>query len=125
MTKTNIINEKDFIFDLVPNSGFIEFCNNRAEVKLEDYTYEIDLSGNVYFKTKYDLYRLDDYGIRFRAYGLTGLIDNFGKIIIEPKYGYISTPLREGKNYNFRLANKWKYGLIDRTGKIKGTYILN
>ena len=105
MTKTNIINEKDFIFDLIPNSGFCEYYNNRAEVKFEDYNYEIDLSGNVYFKTKHDLYRLDDYGITFRKNELQGLIDNFGKIIIEPKYGHISMPLREGKNYNLAVAN--------------------
>ena len=117
MTKTNIINEKDFIFDLIPNSGFCEYYNNRAEVEFEDYNYEINLSGQVYFKTKHDLYRLDDYGISFEKDGLTGLIDNFGKIIIHPKYQHILTPLRAGNNYSFCSNGKW--GLIDRTGKIK------
>ena len=117
MTKIKNFKKEDFIFDLVPNSGFIEFCNDRAEVKFENYIYEIDLSGHIYFKTKLDLYRLDDYGISFRAYGLTGLIDNFGKIIIHPEYQHILTPLRAGNNYSFCSNGKW--GLINKTGKIK------
>ncbi len=117
MTRIKNFKKEDFIFDLIPNSGFIEFCSNRAEVKFENYIYEIDLSGHIYFKTKLDLYRLDDYGISFRAHGLTGLIDNNGKMTIQPKYQNILTPLRGGNYYSFRDNNKW--GLIDRYGNIK------
>ena len=114
MTK---INEKDFIFDLVSDSGRCEYYHDRAEFKFEDYTYEIDLSGHIYFKTKYDLYRLDDYSICLKKDGLKGLIDNNGIITIQPKYQNILTPLESGKYYSFRDKDKW--GLIDKYGNIK------
>ncbi len=110
-----MINEENFIFEKPVK--IYESNNDRIEVKFDDYFYEIDFSGNVYFKTKYDLLRLDNDSIAFYTKdGLCGLLDNNGRITIQPKY-QIFAPLRHDKYYSFFDKSKW--GLIDRDGNIK------
>ena len=110
-----MINEENFIFEKPVK--IYESNNDRIEVKFDDYFYEIDFSGNVYFKTKYDLLRLDNDSIAFYTKdGLSGLLDNNGRVTIQPKY-QIFAPLRHDKYYSFFDKSKW--GLIDRDGNIK------
>ena len=113
-----MINEENFIFEKPVRDG-INTPNNRIEAKLNDYFYEIDFSGNVYFKTKCQLFRLSNYDITFRKDGLYGMLNNNGKVNILPRYGAILSVLGN-KHYSFSMPdNKYKYGLIDRKGNIK------
>ena len=112
-----MINEENFIFQKPVMR--LESNNDRIEVKFDNYFYEIDFSGNVYFKTKCQLFRLSNFDITFRKDGLYGMLNNNGNVNILPKYGAILSVLGN-KHYSFSMPdNKYKYGLIDRKGNIK------
>ena len=120
MTKTNIINEKDFNFGYP--FYYLEEDFEFFETKIDDYWYVLDMSGKTYFKTKLEIQRLTTDDILFKdpKTKLCGTLDNFGNLKIKPEYEYLIN-IVEHSIHNYGLLSyciNSKWGLMDTNGKV-------